>query len=135
MEHLGYSGYSLSKALDTSEAVVSNIRNGKNPPNVLLVRALLNKHEELDPDWLLLGKGHMVRTVGGGASVGDAEALPVLRTMNERLERIEQMLQRMAAVQLERDVVVDESISDLDRTVRDLEKELDALKKGPDKRQ
>lgn len=134
MELLGYTGYTLSKALETSEAVVSNIRNGKNPPNVQLVRALLNKHEELDPSWLLLGKGQMLRAQGGHVQVDTTEAMPVLTVMNERLERIEQLLQRMAAVQLERDVLVDESLSDLERTVRELEKGVDSLKRAPHKK-
>jgi transcriptional regulator with XRE-family HTH domain len=69
MERLGYTGYSLSKALETSEAVVSNIRNGKNPPNVLLIRALLNKHEDVDADWLLSGKGGCSRPAGWGMSL------------------------------------------------------------------
>lgn len=43
MEGLGHTGYSFSKVLDTSEAVISNIRKGKNPPNVQLLERMLKK--------------------------------------------------------------------------------------------
>lgn len=132
MERLGYTGYSLSKALETSEAVVSNIRNGKNPPNVLLIRALLNKHEDVDADWLLSGKGRMFKTGGMGhepVALRDTGGMALLTSMNDRLERIEMLLEKMNTLQVERDVVVDESISDLERTVRTLEKDVQEVRK------
>ncbi len=61
LEAVGLTGYSASKQLGTSEAVISNIRLGKNPPNVLLVVALLQAYPALSAEWLLRGKGAMVR--------------------------------------------------------------------------
>ncbi|MBK8613532.1 MAG: helix-turn-helix transcriptional regulator [Flavobacteriales bacterium] len=133
MERLGLSGYALSKALGTSEAVISHIRNGKNPPNILLVQELLNKYEELDPDWLLSGRGKMFRRPN---AMGLADALPVSReggisvqALDERLERMERLMQRSVEAQMERNVLVDEAVSDLEKQVGRLEKSVDTLKK------
>jgi transcriptional regulator with XRE-family HTH domain len=132
MERLGLSGYALSKALGTSEAVISHIRNGKNPPNILLVHDLLNKYEELDPEWLLIGRGKMFRRPGGG---GQLETSPSkesgfsVQALDERLERMERLMQRSVEAQLERNVLVDESVSDLEKQVERLEKSVETLKK------
>jgi transcriptional regulator with XRE-family HTH domain len=133
MERLGLSGYALSKALGTSEAVISHIRNGKNPPNILLVQELLNKYEELSPDWLLSGKGRMFRRPG---VQGPAEGLAMSRegglsvkALDERLERMERLMQRSVEAQLERNVLVDEAVSDLEKQVGRLEKSVETLKK------
>jgi transcriptional regulator with XRE-family HTH domain len=141
MESLGYSGYSLSKALSTSEAVISNIRNGKNPPNVILIRSLLNIHEELDAGWLLSGKGRMFRAAESTGELPhssrsniEVEGGAILGQVNERLERIEQLLAKMTALHVERDVIVDESISDLERTMRTLEQEWKEVRKDRHKK-
>ena len=133
MERLGLSGYALSKALGTSEAVISHIRNGKNPPNILLVQDLLKKYEELDPDWLLSGRGKMFRRVN---VAGLEEGLPInreggisLRALDERLERMESLMERSVKAQFERNVLVDEAVSDLEKQVGRLEKSVDTLKK------
>lgn len=141
MERLGYTGYSLSKALDTSEAVISNIRKGKNPPNVLLVRALLKRHDDVDAGWLLNGKGDMFRSTPPPnvmPSTVQTEVITdgggLLGAMDARLKRIETLLERMTSLQVERDVIVDESISDLERTMRTLEQEWKEVRKDRHKK-
>ncbi len=61
LEAVGLTGYSAAKQFGTSEAVISNIRHGKNPPNVLLVQALLLAYPALSAEWLLTGRGAMVK--------------------------------------------------------------------------
>lgn len=61
LDALGHSGYTACRVLGTSQAVISNIRCGKNPPNVRLVQRLLKRHPRVSADWLLLGKGAMWR--------------------------------------------------------------------------
>jgi transcriptional regulator with XRE-family HTH domain len=136
MERLGLSGYGLSRELGTSEAAISNIRNGKNPPNILLVQALLNKYEEVDPGWLLSGKGRMFRRPLSEetTSPGLVQSVKGFDDIAERLSRIEDLLIKSLSAQLERDVLVDESISDLSRQVDEQEKLLKAFKKVLDKR-
>lgn len=133
MEGLGYTGYSLSKALGTSEAVVSNIRNKKNPPNILLVRELLNKHLELDPDWLLFGRGEMLRQPSDGRlKAPSAPLVPddVLVQVRDRLTGLEDLFKRSLHAQLERSLIEEESVSALAERVKGLEREVAAVKKA-----
>ncbi len=123
MERLGLSGYALSKALGTSEAVISNIRNGKNPPNILLVHDMLKKYEELDPEWLLIGRGGMFRRPHAGRTEDQPANQPtVFQALDGRLERMEHLIQRFIEAQMERNVLVDESVSDLEKQVSDLKR-------------
>lgn len=136
MEALGHTGYSLSKELGTSEAVISNIRNRKNPPNIQLVREMLNKYLELDPEWLLFGRGAMKRVPGASArpTAANPEADALLRSVDSRMASLEDLIKRSLHNQLERAVVEDESLADLDERIAALEKQLSGLKKGPDRR-
>lgn len=137
MEGLGHTGYSLSKALGTSEAVISNIRNRKNPPNILLIRELLNKHLELDPEWLLFGRGAMMRQppTRQGEQKRAAETASVVQVVDKRLAGLEQLIKRSLNAQLERAVVTDETVADLEQRISTLEKSLtDARKRQGMKR-
>ncbi len=128
MGRLGLSGYALSRVLGTSEAVISNIRNGKNPPNVLLVQELLRKYVDIDPGWLITGRGSMFRSDRAVGSVeGNADQL--LDGIVEQLDRMEGLLKRSIEAQFERNMLNDEAVSDLEKQVDRLEKGLEALRK------
>lgn len=133
METLGLTGYSLSKELGTSEAVISNIRNRKNPPNIQLVREMLNKYLELDPEWLLFGRGSMKRVPGLKTRSSSAAIAPeeMLRSVDSRMASLEELIKRSLHNQLERAVVEDESLADLDDRIAALEKQLSGLTKAP----
>ncbi len=131
MEAFGHTGYSLSKELGTSEAVISNIRNRKNPPNIQLVRALLNKYLDLDPEWLLFGRGGMRKESGSRPADQDSGSL---QAIERRMGLLEELIRRSLHTQLERSIVEDESLADLDERMASLERQLEALKKDPGKR-
>lgn len=128
MESLGYTGYSLSKELGTSEAVISNIRNRKNPPNILLVRDLLDRHLELNPDWLLFGRGEMMRTMTVAVK-SKPQHQDVLAKVHDRLTGLEDLFKRSLHAQLERSLIEEESVSALAERVKSLEREVAASKK------
>jgi hypothetical protein len=136
MEQVGHTGYSLSRVLETSEAVISNIRKGKNPPNIQLVCRLLKKYEAVDPLWLLLGEGQMFRDgVSTGTTTTDQRPSPsfpdnMAERLEARLETIEIMLRRSFEAQLERAVLVDESIAELSQQVKSLTTTAEPIRKG-----
>ncbi len=135
MEALGHTGYSLSKELGTSEAVISNIRNGKNPPNIGLVRDLLNKYVDVDPDWLLFGRGSLRRGVPGATGAIQAEDGQVtLSDVDKRLAGLEGLIKRSLHAQLDRAIVEDEAMADIEDRIASLEKRLEDVRKGPDKK-
>jgi transcriptional regulator with XRE-family HTH domain len=133
MEDLGYTGYSLSKKLGTSEAVISNIRNRKNPPNIQLVRELLNKHLELDPDWLLFGRGEMKR-LALPTGIPSQSVADMFQNIEKRILSIDKRIDQALNVQLERTVVEDESMADLEDRISSLEKKIESLRKVPDRK-
>lgn len=47
--------------LDISLPVMTHISTGRNKPGIDLIQKLLSRFEEISPDWLLLGKGTMLR--------------------------------------------------------------------------
>lgn len=133
MEVLGHTGYSFSKELGTSEAVISNIRKEKNPPNVQLIERLLNKYEEIDPEWLLAGRGRMLRVSTDKVVESDPEALTILRQLDDRVKKLEGLLQRSIKNQLNRSVMVDEVFNDVQQQLVQLERNVTKVMKGPRK--
>lgn len=119
MEALGDTGYSLSRKLDTSEAVISNVRLGKNPPNINLVRGLLKEYKEVDPEWLLLGAGRMLRSQNGTSPTSITSGLESER-IERKLDEVLRVLKRSVEIQMERNVMIDESISELQQQVEGL---------------
>lgn len=94
MDHYGHTGYSFSKKLGTSEAVISNIRKKKNPPNIILIQKLLNMHLEINPDWLLHGRGTLLRNELEDVitDVPDRSLSNTLAEFSNRLKAIEKAI-------------------------------------------
>jgi len=51
----------FSAALEVSLPVLTHISSGRNKPGLELIQKLLTTFPDLEPDWLLLGKGQMFR--------------------------------------------------------------------------
>ncbi|HMQ77199.1 MAG TPA: helix-turn-helix transcriptional regulator [Flavobacteriales bacterium] len=130
MERLGHSGYSFSKELGTSEAVISNIRKGKNPPNILLVEQLLNKYEAVSAEWLLTGRGRPFKQEQERALAEPPRSIPGPAADGDRLVRMEELLQRSIQVQLERNVLIDETMNHLQRQVIELDRRVAGFTKA-----
>jgi hypothetical protein len=132
MEGLGHTGYSFSKILGTSEAVISNIRKEKNPPNVQLIQRLLNKYEEIDPEWLLSGRGRMLRiNQAGKPEELPSEAVMILRRLDDRVKSLEGLLKNSVKNQLDRIAIVDETLNDVQDQIAHLERNEGKVKKDP----
>lgn len=129
MEAMGQTGYSLSKQLSTSEAVISNIRLGKNPPNIQLVRELLKEYEAVDPGWLLTGKGRMLGQASGVAK-DSANPEGLTDHLDKRFNELVSLMKKSISAQLERNSLVDEAISELEKQVEALQHGQGVLKKG-----
>lgn len=59
----GYSGYKLSKEVpEISQSKLTHIRKERNEPSKELITALLEKFPDVSIEWLLTGKGDMLKT-------------------------------------------------------------------------
>jgi transcriptional regulator with XRE-family HTH domain len=77
----------FSAALEVSLPVLTHISSGRNKPGLELIQKLLTTFPDLDPDWLLLGKGQMFRKT---------QEMPDLST---DLEQIKQLLTHLLKLQ------------------------------------
>lgn len=57
----GMSRTDFAARLGISNAVLSHIASGRNKASLDLVVAILNQFPDINPDWLLLGRGEMKR--------------------------------------------------------------------------
>src|SRR5690606_20821718 len=71
LKYLQITPYKLAKEIGTSEAVISNVRAGRNKPSYDLLSKILNKYEVVSGDWLLTGVGDIAK------KHGDASSTPV----------------------------------------------------------
>jgi len=128
MEALGHTGYSLSRKLGTSEAVISNVRSGKNPPNIQLVRGLLKEYEAVNAEWLLVGKGPMFHTISSSSS--DPTVIQAATENSEKLDQLIDLFKRSIEIQVRKNLMNDEAILALEDEVAILRKSTDRAKKG-----
>lgn len=91
----------FGEVIGESEANVRNYRNGKTPPKVKALVAIV-KNFDISPEWLLLGTGAMVRGGEGGApgSSAEAEALraEVARLKDEKIKLLETIVSLQAQI-------------------------------------
>lgn len=63
-ELLDYHKLSPSKLADDisiNRSRLSHILNGRNNPTLEVIQGILNKYNDINPDWLLFGQGSMIR--------------------------------------------------------------------------
>ena len=61
IDALGITQKDFAQRSGTSAAALSHITSGRNRPSLELVLKILNKHPNVNSDWLLFGKGSMVK--------------------------------------------------------------------------
>ena len=62
LKALKISGYKLSKEIpEIKQSTLTHIRNGRNEPSKKVIDLFLSKYSEINPVWLLTGKGEMLK--------------------------------------------------------------------------
>jgi len=61
MEHEGLTPAKFAEVVDIRRASLSHITTGRNQPSLQVVAKILEKYPNINPDWLLFGKGNMMR--------------------------------------------------------------------------
>ena len=51
----------LADEISINRSRLSHILNGRNNPTLEVIQGILNKHSDINPDWLLFGQGTMIR--------------------------------------------------------------------------
>ncbi|WP_143960265.1 helix-turn-helix domain-containing protein [Litoribacter populi] len=95
LEHLQITPYKMAKDIGTSEAVISNAKNGKNKPSYDFLSKILNFYKVLNAEWLITGQGEMLksgikneytpRPSGGYEIVADTETAYTPKPPKEKL--------------------------------------------------
>lgn len=63
MKEFSLSATEFSERIGISLSVLSHIMSGRNNPSLDVVGKILRSFEEIDSDWLILGKGKMLRVL------------------------------------------------------------------------
>jgi transcriptional regulator with XRE-family HTH domain len=61
LNHLGYTATRFADELGVQRSGISHILSGRNQPSYDFMVRILTKFPELDPEWLILGKGKMIK--------------------------------------------------------------------------
>jgi transcriptional regulator with XRE-family HTH domain len=61
MQREGLAPAKFAEAIDIQRSAVSHITTGRNKPSLDVIMKILDKYPYIDPDWLLYGKGTMMR--------------------------------------------------------------------------
>jgi len=74
MEHEGLTPAKFAEIINIRRASISHITTGRNQPSLQVAAKILDKYPNISPDWLLFGKGNMLRTPA--ASVAEPDLFP-----------------------------------------------------------
>jgi len=59
--HYGYNANRLADEIGVQRSGISHIISGRNLPSFDFITKILTRFPDIDPDWLVLGKGPMLR--------------------------------------------------------------------------
>jgi transcriptional regulator with XRE-family HTH domain len=59
--HLGYTATKFADEIGVQRSGISHILSGRNQPSYDFIVKILNKYNDLDAEWLILGKGEMLK--------------------------------------------------------------------------
>lgn len=85
-KHLSKSAF--ASMLEISLPVLTHIGSGRNKPGLEMIQKILSKFPDIDPDWLVLGKGTMFRVKVKAINL--EHELEVLKQISEKLPGFEQ---------------------------------------------
>lgn len=74
-DSLGLTARQFAAEIHVQPGTISNMMSGRNNPSLDVMRRILERYPTLNPEWLILGKGEMWRTVPG-EQAGLFDALP-----------------------------------------------------------
>ena len=61
LTHYGYNATRLADEIGVQRSGISHIISGRNLPSFDFITKVLTRFPDIDPDWLVLGKGPMLR--------------------------------------------------------------------------
>ena len=59
--HLGYTATKFADEIGVQRSGISHILSGRNQPSYDFIVKILNKFPDMDAEWLILGKGEMLK--------------------------------------------------------------------------
>jgi len=83
IDALGITQTCFASDIGVNTATLSHIMSGRNKPSLELVLKILNKHKNINPDWLLTGNGEMYRSQQKEAGNSETKAPVHIECKNE----------------------------------------------------
>jgi transcriptional regulator with XRE-family HTH domain len=63
IKHFGLTATRLAEEIHVQRSGISHILSGRNQPGYEFIVRILTRYPDISPDWLLMGKGAMLRSV------------------------------------------------------------------------
>jgi transcriptional regulator with XRE-family HTH domain len=98
-----HSKSSFASALGVSLPLITHITTGRNKPGMDLIQKLLAHFEQINPDWLLLGKGEMYRQ-----EAKQRDITPIITELDVIFDEIQAIKQSQLAVVQYHKILFDE---------------------------
>ena len=65
IKSLGLSARQFAEQIRVQPGTISNMMSGRNNPSYDVIKRIMQRYPTLNPEWLIVGKGEMWRTVPG----------------------------------------------------------------------
>lgn len=60
IDKLGYNKSTFAQKIGVSQPIITHITTGRNNPGLEVIQKILSNCQDVNPDWLLLGRGDMI---------------------------------------------------------------------------
>ncbi len=79
IKFLGLNNTGFADEINVQRSGISHILSGRNKPGLDFIYKILNTYPDLNPDWLIMGRGEMLK----GASPAGTESVEINRSSTE----------------------------------------------------
>lgn len=93
MARFNHSKSSLASALGVSLPLITHITTGRNKPGIDILQKVLSTFKQVDPRWLLLGEGNMIKPAA--KPIDHAPVLAKLASLNQLISNSLQVNETM----------------------------------------
>jgi len=100
MKHNGDSGYTLSEKTGISEQNISNWRSGKSNPRSKNLDPILKYYSNINPEWLIYGRGDMIRKLDYGENDGETPQVNDMKATYNQTDMIKYLIEKITELDL-----------------------------------
>lgn len=111
IEYLGLNSGQFASEIDITAPALSHILNGRNNPSLDVMKKILERYPEINSDWLILGKGSMLRKISNSQTPSLFDDIDLNNSISEDYSIKNKDIKESSKITKENKIVQDDKFS------------------------